>query len=73
MNSLEKSVLATIAYYDVLDYPLTGFEVFKYLINPLHLMAQAGLKQNLELEPIKQNDFLNILKVLEKTIGLINS
>lgn len=29
---LRKSVLATIAYYDALDYPLTEFEVWKHLI-----------------------------------------
>ena len=33
MNSdLAKNILATIAYYDCLDYPLTSFEVWKYLI-----------------------------------------
>ncbi len=30
---LQKNILATIAYYDGMDYPLTGFEVWKYLIN----------------------------------------
>ncbi len=29
---LEKQILATIAYYDILDYPLTGFEIFLYLV-----------------------------------------
>jgi len=32
MTPLEKSILATLVYYDVLDRPLTGWEVFKYLI-----------------------------------------
>lgn len=32
MTSLEKSILATLVYYDVLDRPLTGWEVFKYLM-----------------------------------------
>ncbi len=31
-SALEKSILATIAYYDILDYPLTGFEIFLYLV-----------------------------------------
>lgn len=35
MDNLEKSVLATIVYYDVIERPLTRFEVFKYLINPV--------------------------------------
>ncbi len=29
--NLEKQILATIVYYDILDYPLTAFEVFLYL------------------------------------------
>ncbi len=32
MTDLEKSILATLAYYDVLGRPLTGWEVFRYLI-----------------------------------------
>lgn len=32
-NSLSQNILSTIAYYDVLDYPLTVFELWKYLIS----------------------------------------
>ena len=39
MTLLQKSILSTIAYYDALDYPLTSFEVFKYLVNPLHVAS----------------------------------
>lgn len=31
-RSINKNILATIAYYDIMDYPLTAFEVWKYLI-----------------------------------------
>lgn len=31
-DSLAKKIIATIAYYDVLNYPLTVFELWKYLI-----------------------------------------
>lgn len=31
-GKLNKNILATIVYYDGLDYPLTAFEVWKYLI-----------------------------------------
>ncbi|MCA9364623.1 MAG: hypothetical protein KC736_01890 [Candidatus Moranbacteria bacterium] len=31
MNTQAKDVLTTIAYYDAMDYPLTSFEVWKYL------------------------------------------
>ena len=61
MNLLEKSVLTTIIYYDVLDHCLTGFEVFKCLINPLHIVAQS---EGLELEPIKKISYLSILNTL---------
>lgn len=30
-SELQKNILATIAYYDGMDYPLTSFEVWKYL------------------------------------------
>ncbi|OIO52089.1 MAG: hypothetical protein CO003_00335 [Candidatus Portnoybacteria bacterium CG_4_8_14_3_um_filter_44_15] len=48
MTSLEKSILATVAYYDVLDRPLTGWEVFKYLILKNRELA-IGLKEVLTL------------------------
>ncbi|MEA2113280.1 MAG: hypothetical protein U9P63_01305, partial [Patescibacteria group bacterium] len=32
MTSLEKSILATIVYYDVLDRPLNAWEIFRYMI-----------------------------------------
>ncbi|HRY82595.1 MAG TPA: hypothetical protein P5232_02760 [Candidatus Moranbacteria bacterium] len=31
-DSLSKNIFSTITYYDVLDYPMTAFEVWKYLI-----------------------------------------
>ena len=31
-EKLEKQILATITYYDILNYPLTAFEVFLYLV-----------------------------------------
>lgn len=31
-TQLRRDILATVAYYDVLGYPLTGFEVWKYLL-----------------------------------------
>ncbi|MCX6761674.1 MAG: hypothetical protein NTY33_02415 [Candidatus Moranbacteria bacterium] len=33
IDSFSQNILATIAYYDVLDYPLTVFELWKYLIS----------------------------------------
>lgn len=31
-NPLAKNILATLAYYDALDYPLSAFEIWKYLL-----------------------------------------
>ncbi len=39
MEKIEKSILATLAYYDVLSRPLTGWDVFKYLIRPKNEIA----------------------------------
>jgi len=31
-SNLSKHILATVAYYDVMDYPLTSFEIWKHLL-----------------------------------------
>ncbi|HUT96235.1 MAG TPA: nucleotidyltransferase domain-containing protein [Candidatus Paceibacterota bacterium] len=62
LNLLEKSIIATIAYYDVLDYPLTGFEVFKYLINPLHIVELSGVASDTEIEPIGKIELIDVLE-----------
>jgi len=32
MPNLTKNILATVCYYNILDYPLTSFEIWKYLM-----------------------------------------
>ena len=32
MTPLEKTILATVSYCDIFDYPLTGFEIWRYLV-----------------------------------------
>lgn len=34
---LRNSILATLIYYDILDFPPTLFEVYKYLVNPARI------------------------------------
>lgn len=49
MTELEKSILATLAYYDVLNRPLTGWEVFRYLVRyqePVKLKEVLGILEN---------------------------
>lgn len=67
-NLLEKSILATIGYYDVLNYPLTGFEVFRYLISPLHIIAQSEINYKSEIEPISKISFLDVLVALKNPV-----
>lgn len=39
---IKKAILATLAYYDVFDYPLTAGEIFKFLINPDRFNKDQG-------------------------------
>lgn len=67
MNLLQKSILSTIAYYDTLNHPLTSFEVFKYLVNPLHIasfyLGVAPLK-DFEVDKFSKISLVNIRKNL---------
>lgn len=65
LNLLQKSILATVCYYDVFNHPLTGFEVFKYLINPLFIINKFGDKKNQDIEPVRKNSYISILKELK--------
>ena len=42
MDYLRTSILATILYYDVFNFPLTFAEVYKYLINPKRFSIGIG-------------------------------
>lgn len=63
MTSLEKSILATLVYYDVLDRPLTGFEVFKYLI-------AKGLPE--ENKKVTLNEVLSFLENSQELAKLVS-
>jgi len=66
LSFLQKSILATVAYYDIFDYPLSGFEIFKYLINPLHIVAQLEQMHEIRLEPMTNISLFEILKLLDE-------
>lgn len=55
MDSLAKNILSTVAYYDVLEYPMTAFEIWKYLISSKY-----------EVESEKQNSLAEVINELEK-------
>ncbi len=49
LSILEKSIISTITYYDVLGLPLTSLEVYKYLINienPISFSGILGVLEN---------------------------
>jgi hypothetical protein len=63
-TELSKNILATVVYYDILDYPLTSFEIWKYLIsyNTKHIayskkdeITLADVIKELENDEIKKN------------------
>ena len=69
-QSLSKSIIATIAYYDVFDYPLTSFEIWKYLIvqnQSLGLYPEPA-------EPIRLEDVVKALETesVRRHIGHLN-
>jgi len=43
MTPLRNSILATIIYYDVFNFPLTFAEIYKYLINPNRLILNHAV------------------------------
>src|SRR3989338_6964968 len=55
------SILATLVYYDILDFPLTFMEIYKYLINPGRLTRlSAGVG---EIDPA------NLRRELDKLVS----
>ncbi|MDP1629357.1 MAG: nucleotidyltransferase domain-containing protein [bacterium] len=56
---LENSILRTIVFYDILGLPLTGFEIYKYLIGNKELrIKNKELKFSDILETLDKSDFL---------------
>ena len=67
---LEKQILATIVYYDILNYPLTAFEVFLYLVNEkkslehqqsLESRRKSGRKDSITLPDFRQDSICHLL------------
>lgn len=63
MPNLTKNILATVCYYDVLEYPLTSFEMWKYLIRTGEQEADSDNPEYSLAEVLKElNNNNNILK-----------
>src|SRR3990167_6715971 len=67
---LKDAVLATLSYYDTLDFPLTGFEMWRYLVNPQRLVRKKTVVGEFSLaDIIKELDQLKKSKTLEEQFG----
>lgn len=62
-QNLEKSIFATIVYYDILNYPLTAIEIFLYLIkdNKKPGNLEIGNKKELSFKASELSSFLFLL------------
>lgn len=49
---IQDAILATLAYYDGLDYPLSAFELYRYLINPQRLKSHIDGLEAISLKDI---------------------
>ncbi|MDO8495456.1 MAG: hypothetical protein Q7S32_02960 [bacterium] len=73
MAALEKSILATLAYFDVLDFPLTVREVTRFLINPEKFVDKKIFTRKKEelgygqIEEVLQN--LKLKGLVEEFLG----
>jgi len=70
MTSLEKSILATIVYYNVLDRPLNAWEIFRYRINCCHEDNKTSHnKENLESIFDTLENSLELKKIISEKNG----
>ncbi len=68
-SKLNKHILATIIYYDGFDYPLTAFEIWKYLIRTDYFLDNKQEFQINLAEIIKQLDDEKLTEFIEKHNG----
>lgn len=74
MQNSEKAILATLIYYDLLDYPLTSVEIFKYLSAQGRGVSFLEMERLLESSPglkekIEQEDGLYFLRGRQSLVG----
>lgn len=68
-GSLSKNILATIAYCDALDYPLTSFEIWKYLMR-IDYYEEKSFSETVTLSDITEElGKENLRKFIEESGG----
>ena len=65
-TNLEKQILATVVYYNILDYPLTCFEIFLYLVESKRQLNSEFQIYNSQFLILNS---LNTSKYLKKYLG----
>ena len=66
---VQKNILATIAYYDGMGYPLTAFEIYKYLISFNNLPSTTCNDIFSLASIIKELDDYNLKRFIEEDRG----
>ncbi|MDP1833611.1 MAG: hypothetical protein Q8L11_01600 [Candidatus Moranbacteria bacterium] len=67
-SNLSKHILTTLVYYDVMDYPMTSFEVWKYLTRTSNLNQPTG-QQALGGDSGNQNEKYSLSEVIKELDG----
>jgi predicted nucleotidyltransferase len=63
LNQLEKAIIATLAYAEVKKWPLTFWEIFRYLINPKRTVVG---EEHFNYKQVNLKDIFSALEYLDK-------
>ncbi len=72
-DKLVQYILTTVVYYDVMDYPMTSFEVWKYLIRINNAQVTAKGWSAEEQEDFSLANVISLLETHEKIKKYIDS
>ena len=67
MSNLERSILATLVYFDIFDYPLTLIEIWRYLYRQSTIDNQQSVISNQRLTSDKRQMMFSIFDI-QKTL-----
>jgi len=68
-NNLSKYILTTLAYYDVMDYPMTAFEIWKYLTRTSSDNSDEQNERHSLLEVLRELETDKLEKDIEECNG----